>query len=479
MASKQGIPVDAYIRVSRVGDRGDRLISPDLQRASIKRVCEREGLRVVNEYEELDASGGDAKRPMWLEALQRVEEGRTRGIVVWNLSRFSRSVRDALNALDRIEGAGGKLYSEEGNLGKLDRNIRLAIAEDEADRARAGFKNAAASAIARGVYIAARTPFGYIRGEDRRLHPNEDEAFIVRALFERRANGASWKNLSDWAMETHGLKLAKTTLSGMLQNPAYLGHARQGDVVNEKAHEPIVPRLLFDKARKAKGRKPIHVGGHTPLLRGIIRCGTCSRVMVMAGTRGARLPGGGREKRRAYQCRNNFCEHHAYASESVDQFVSDGVLGFLRLSQANMKTAEGKDAQALLEAQKELQEAQYALDQFLANRKAISILGADASNELLEEYMVARDAAQMTVDALEGDEEPSYEEVIEMWKTWTDESRSEYLARIIADCTVDPNPKGKRIPVQERLRLSVSMTREDVEVVAEHRREGKIVFAPD
>ena len=116
------VPVDAYIRVSRVGGReGDRFLSTDLQRDSIKRVAEREGLQVVQWFEELDASGGDNARPKWNDAIRRVERGETQGIVCWNLSRFSRSVKDALTAIERIEAAGGKLYSEEGSLTKLDR----------------------------------------------------------------------------------------------------------------------------------------------------------------------------------------------------------------------------------------------------------------------------------------------------------------------------------------------------------------------
>jgi site-specific DNA recombinase len=97
-----------YIRVSRVGGRaGDSFLSPDLQKEQIAAVARREGFEVVEILEELDASGGDAARPLWNEAIRRVEAGDVDGIAVWNLSRFSRSVRDAVNALARIETAGG------------------------------------------------------------------------------------------------------------------------------------------------------------------------------------------------------------------------------------------------------------------------------------------------------------------------------------------------------------------------------------
>ena len=65
-----------YVRVSRVGGReGDSFLSPELQRQSIARVCEREGLEPVEVLEELDRSGGDANRPLWNAVIERVERG--------------------------------------------------------------------------------------------------------------------------------------------------------------------------------------------------------------------------------------------------------------------------------------------------------------------------------------------------------------------------------------------------------------------
>jgi DNA invertase Pin-like site-specific DNA recombinase len=93
-----------YVRVSRVAGRdGDSFLSPELQRESIARVCQRERLELVDVLEELDRSGGDAARPLWNQAIERVEQGEVAAIVVWNLDRFSRSLVDALEAIGRIE----------------------------------------------------------------------------------------------------------------------------------------------------------------------------------------------------------------------------------------------------------------------------------------------------------------------------------------------------------------------------------------
>lgn len=459
-------PVDAYIRVSRVGDRqGDKFISPDLQRESIERVCEREGLTVRKWFEDLDASGGDSSRPMWNEALERVEKGITKGIVCWNLSRFSRSVKDALTAIERIEDAGGRLYSEEGNLGKLDRAIRLAIAEDERDRARAGFRNATANAIERGIYIAAKIPFGYIRDlETRRLAPDPETAPIVVELFERRAKGHSWRQLNRWLMGEHGRHFAPQTLRGMIQNPAYLGVARQGKIVNERAHPALVTRRLWEKANKAKGRRPTHTGATKHLLlRGIIRCSHCGHVMLVGNTRGKVVKKGKdgwksatREKIPTYVCRNLACNMHAYAQASeADEFVAGMVLDFLTdldARQVNKTT----DPQEIVQAERELEQAQAALDRFSRNRQALLILGEGEWNRLLEGYVVARNVAQTTLEILREDRKPEYDLIPQLWEEWTVESKREFLAQVVEECEVDP-AQGMKIPVAERLNVSIKL----------------------
>ncbi len=68
-----------YIRVSRVGQReGDSFLSPQLQRESIERVCQREGVELIEVHEELDRSGGDGARPLWNRAIERIEAGERR-----------------------------------------------------------------------------------------------------------------------------------------------------------------------------------------------------------------------------------------------------------------------------------------------------------------------------------------------------------------------------------------------------------------
>jgi DNA invertase Pin-like site-specific DNA recombinase len=86
---------DGYIRVSSTkGRSGERFLSPEIQRDTIKRLAQAKGVQ-LNEpiAEELDVSGGKRIEDRLLSDLvERVEQGESDGVIVWKLSRFSRSL---------------------------------------------------------------------------------------------------------------------------------------------------------------------------------------------------------------------------------------------------------------------------------------------------------------------------------------------------------------------------------------------------
>src|SRR5689334_10040401 len=135
-----------YRRVSRVGDRGETLISPELQAERINAYAAARGLDVEMLPPELDVSGGKLERPILSQALQGVESGAYAGVVVAQLDRLSRlGIADAYKLLDRIEGMGGQLISVAENIdastpeGRFSRGQFLLLANLEVDRHKTGF----------------------------------------------------------------------------------------------------------------------------------------------------------------------------------------------------------------------------------------------------------------------------------------------------------------------------------------------------
>jgi DNA invertase Pin-like site-specific DNA recombinase len=103
--------IDAYLRVSRVGERAgsESYGSPDNQRAAIQRWAEYKQAEIVTEHLDEDESGGTQERPGLEAAIARALAGQTDGIVCYDISRFSRFTEGGLRDLRRLEEAGARL----------------------------------------------------------------------------------------------------------------------------------------------------------------------------------------------------------------------------------------------------------------------------------------------------------------------------------------------------------------------------------
>ena len=447
-----------YVRVSRVGGRqGDSFLSPDLQRQSIERVCAREGLELVDVVEELDRSGGDASRPLWNSCIELVERGEVRALVVWNLSRFARSIVDAKRALDRIEGAGGRLISEEGAEG-LSRDILLVFAEHERLRIADQFRRADASAAERGIHVASRVPVGYlVDPATRRLVPDErGMAPVVRGLFERRAKGWGWKRLAVWFVENGGSpRTGARAVAWIVANRAYLGEARGGGVTNRKAHPPIVASLLFDRANAVAGRAPKHDGSLSGqlLLLGLVRCGGCGYGMSTGA--GSQTVDGERRRVACYGCQNVNCSSRAYVRGlDLDPYVTRLLFSALRLIGTTGYRAPGSSPAEIEEARRALEAAEYDRAKFVGNRELRRLLSDEEYNaELIALAEVAEETRLALEQAERGAAQAAPEDVTELWENWTDETRREFLREVIERVEVESARRRRGVPMQERVRV--------------------------
>src|SRR5919197_540526 len=105
-------PWAGYIRVSHVGGReGEAFRSPQEQAERIQAWARLRGEEIVLLDPELDQSGGRADRPILTQAVDGIEAGRYRGLVVAYLSRASRSVKHLLELWERTESAGGEVVA--------------------------------------------------------------------------------------------------------------------------------------------------------------------------------------------------------------------------------------------------------------------------------------------------------------------------------------------------------------------------------
>jgi site-specific DNA recombinase len=177
------------------------------------------------------------------------------------LSRFGRSLADAMAAIKRITDAGGTFVSiQEGldlstDAGRLLLRLLLSIAEWERDRTRTSFQDACDRAVARGV-APGGVPFGYRRGDDRRLEPHPEYAPVVVELFRRRAAGIFYSELAGWLTQSGVRSDRKPTywrefnFGYLFQRRVYRGELYYGRFVNARPTSPWSTRTPGRRHRR-------------------------------------------------------------------------------------------------------------------------------------------------------------------------------------------------------------------------------------
>lgn len=316
--------LDGYIRVSRVNGReGDSFISPDVQREQIERWAQLRGVEIAAWHTDLDQTGGKLKRPGLDRALARIRTGKTGGLAVARLDRFSRAgVADALKVVEEIHDLGGEIAAVDLGIdpttpfGEFAMTLMLGLARMQRRQIADTWREAQRRAVERGVHVSSMAPTGYVRGDDGRLQVNPATAPHIAEAFRMKAAGASWRDLA-MHLRAHDVESPygftewqPRALSHIVANRAYVGEARSGEFTNPDAHEPIIDEQTWRAAQEAKGDKPVNgMGG--ALLSGVLRCAGCGYVLKpdTMSQRGV--------KRRLYRCRTERSSGRCPAPASV------------------------------------------------------------------------------------------------------------------------------------------------------------------
>lgn len=440
------LPWAGYSRVSRVGDRKDTLTSHEDQRQRITAYAVGRGLEVALLPEESDISGGRIERPILEEALEGIEQGRYAGVMVAQLDRLSRmQLVDALTVIRRVEQAGGQVIAVAENFdaatpeGRLARNMFLSLAEMQLDRYKAQFARSKGQAVANGIWPCPVVPFGY-RKVNKRLVRDEQTSARVVAGFEARAGGAAWKHVAD------ELGLGLNTAAKVIRNPVYRGEIRYAGHTNVTAHEPLVPRDLWEAAQRSQPRPPRRKGARDPaLLQGLARCASCG---------GAMTPNSARRRGRLdaiYRCMAYKAAGRCEAPASIAQPKLDAYVERLALEQIEALSITARQrSEAVESALTELCAAEAELDAYQTLTRVTDI-GADRFGAGMRTRVeaVERGRAQVVDARLAAGTVPAPLALRELWPDLSIAERGQILRGAVGVVWVRPG----RGPASERARV--------------------------
>ena len=305
------LPVDGYIRVSRVGDRsGESYISPDVQCRALEGWAAERGIELVMHDPEENVSGATMDRPIFNRIMRRIRGRESGGIVVYKLDRFARTLVGGLTTLNELTdhralfaSATEPLFDFTTADGRIFLQINLMMAEYFRERTREGWETSLTYAVGRGVHIAPDVPYGYEKNGDKRLIPDSSRAPFVLQAFELRAEGWPFQRIAERLnQQAPGRADARpwtaTSLERMIRRRVYRGIAHWGEHENRRAHPALVSEGLWHAAqRRAQHFSKRRQSAEVALLHGIVRCAGCRFLMSRA------LNTSGGYRRHYYRCR--------------------------------------------------------------------------------------------------------------------------------------------------------------------------------
>lgn len=199
--------VVSYQRVSTL-TQVDNGVSLEAQAAKIESFCSTFDLEVVASLRDEGLSGKslDGRKGL-TAALAMLEAGAASGIVIYSLSRLTRSVRDLGLLLDKYFASQYLLFSvtdqinTQSSSGRLMLNLLISICQFERENCAEKTRDALAHLRSKGVKMGA-PPFGYSYGEPdgeghRPLIAKPEELQVLGHIQQLRRNGHTLQAICD------------------------------------------------------------------------------------------------------------------------------------------------------------------------------------------------------------------------------------------------------------------------------------------
>ena len=275
--------VALYVRVSGQ-EQAIKGLSLEAQQESLEEYARERGWVIVGVYIDAAKTARKSlgKRTNFLRMLESVKQDNVDLILFTRLDRWFRSVADYYKVMEILDAhncgwlttqeqydtptAGGRLYI----------NLRLSIAQNEADLCGERIGVVLDSKVKHGTVVSGKIPFGYRINEEKRLEVVPENAAIILDAFEHYRSTVSVRATAAYIQRTYGLNWDNVRCRRNLVQTLYIGHYESNGRVNPNFCPPIVPRDLYDDVQKLlSNNTKANPTGRVFLFTSLLICAEC------------------------------------------------------------------------------------------------------------------------------------------------------------------------------------------------------------
>lgn len=352
-----------YVRVS-TQEQANEGYSIPAQISILRGLSKTYNYDVIKIYQDAGISGKNIKdRPAMMELIEDAKNKKFDVVLVWKLSRLSRSLLDLLSIVDMFtqNNISFQSYSEKFDtsspMGKMLLQLLGSIAEFERNTIAENVKMGLNERFKQG-HSKGAIPFGY-KNVNKQAVIVPEQAEIVKMVFKTymKSNGecltllAEQLNDNGFMTRTGGL-WNRLSIRDMLQNHFYAGYVRTGihshgysrkadASIIKGAHEPIIEDKVFnivnDKLQSMKQRTVIRQPDNESILTGLVVCPRCGAKMFALNTYNSYTTKGGTTNRypiRMYRCNNHdkgngCCKGFYISSNKIEPCIIPALKNYL------------------------------------------------------------------------------------------------------------------------------------------------------
>ncbi len=316
------VRVALYVRVSGE-EQKIKGLSLEAQQERLEAYAREKGWIVTGVY--IDAAKTARKnmhkRAEFQKMMESVKRNEVDLLLFCRLDRWFRSVADYYKVMEVLQahGCDWKTVDEEYDTtsanGRLYINVKLSIAQNEADICGERIDVVFDSKIAHGTVISGSCPFGYRINEEKRLEIVPEKAGIVQDAFNFYESVISQRGTIKHIRETYGVNWCYVTFQRMLSETLYTGIYDRGGRFNENFCPAIISKEQFDRVQVLLKRNVRSTpSGRVYLFTSLVVCAECRHKMVGRIVQNKSNP-------YKYRCNQHFqrgrCHHKIEAREDV------------------------------------------------------------------------------------------------------------------------------------------------------------------